>query len=60
MRYDEQDRESSNVEDRRGQGGGGGFRFPGGGGRGIQIPMGRGGGGFSITTLLIIGAIAGG
>ena len=59
MRYDESDRESSNVEDRRGQGGGG-FRFPGGGGgRGIQIPipMGRGGGGFSITTLLIIGAI---
>jgi uncharacterized protein len=59
MRYDESDRESSNVEDRRGQGGG--FRFPGGpgGGRGIQIPipMGRGGGGFSITTLLIIGAI---
>ncbi len=60
MRYDESDRESKNVEDRRGQGGGGGFRFPGGGGgRGIQIPipMGRGGGGFSITTLLIIGAI---
>jgi len=60
MRYDDQDRESSNVEDRRGQGGGGGgFRFPGGGGRGVQIPipMGRGGGGFSITTLLIIGAI---
>jgi predicted metalloprotease len=56
MRYDESDRESSNVEDRRGQRGGGGFRFPGGGGRGIQIPMGRGGG-FSITTLLIIGAI---
>lgn len=59
MRYDESDRESSNVEDRRGQGGGG-FRFPGGGGgRGMQIPipMGRGGGGFSITTLLIIGAI---
>lgn len=56
MRYDESDRESQNVDDRRGQGGGG-FRFPGGGGRGIQIPMGRGGGGFSITTLLIIGAI---
>jgi predicted metalloprotease len=56
MRYDDSDRESSNVEDRRSQGGGG-FRFPGGGGRGIQIPMGRGGGGFSITTLLIIGAI---
>ena len=29
MRYDQNDRESSNVEDRRGQGGGG-FRFPGG------------------------------
>jgi uncharacterized protein len=58
MRYDESDRESSNVEDRRGQAGGG-FGFPGGrGGRGVQIPipMGRGGG-FSITTLLIIGAI---
>ncbi|MFN3743125.1 MAG: neutral zinc metallopeptidase [Hyphomicrobiaceae bacterium] len=57
MRYDESDRESSNVEDRRGQGGG--FNFPGNrGGRGVQIPipMGRGGG-FSITTLLIIGAI---
>ena len=49
MRYDEQDRESSNVEDRRGQGGG----FPGGG---IQIPMG-GKGGFSLTSLLIIGAL---
>ncbi len=66
MRYDEQDRESSNVEDRRGQGGGGMFRFPGGfggsrGGRRVQIPfpMGRGGGrgGFSITTLIIIGVI---
>ncbi|MGL4396407.1 MAG: KPN_02809 family neutral zinc metallopeptidase [Hyphomicrobium sp.] len=50
MRYDEQDRESKNVEDRRGQGGG--FQFPGG--RGIQIP---GGGGFSLTTLLILGAL---
>ena len=66
MRYDDQDRESSNVEDRRGQSGGGGmFRFPGGfgGGRGrrvqIPFPMGRGGrgGGFSITTLIIIGII---
>lgn len=64
MRYDDQDRESSNVEDRRGQSGGGGmFRFPGsgGGGRRVQIPfpMGRGGrgGGFSITTLIIIGII---
>ena len=53
MRYDEQDRESSNVEDRRGMGGGG-FRLPGWGG--IRIPIG-GRGGFSLTTLLIIGAI---
>ncbi len=53
MRYDDQDSESSNVEDRRGQGGGG-FRFPGGGGGGIQIPI---GGGMSLTTLLIIGGI---
>ncbi len=54
MRYDQNDRESSNVEDRRGQdGGGGGFQFPGG--NGIQIPIGKGG--FSITTLLIIGAV---
>mgnify|MGYP001301466326 CR=1 FL=1 len=52
MRYDENDRTSSNVEDRRGQGGG--FGFPGGGG--IQIPIG-GKGGFSLTTLLILGAI---
>lgn len=52
MRYGDEDRESSNVEDRRGQGGG--MRFPGGRG-GIQIPV--GGGGFSLTTLLIIGAI---
>lgn len=53
MRYDDNDRESSNVEDRRGQRGGGPF---GGGRGGIQIPMG-GRGGFSITTLLIIGAL---
>jgi predicted metalloprotease len=52
MRYDQNDRESSNVEDRRGEGGGG-LRFPGGG---MRIPIG-GGGGFSITTLLIIGAL---
>jgi predicted metalloprotease len=50
MRYGDEDHESSNVEDRRGQGG----RFPGGRG-GIQIPI--GGGGMSITTLLILGAI---
>ena len=59
MRYDESDRESSNVEDRRGKRG---FPFPfprrgGGGGRQIRIPIGRGRGGLSITTLLIIGAI---
>ena len=29
MRYNENDEESKNVEDRRGQGGGGMFRFPG-------------------------------
>ncbi|MEM9357267.1 MAG: neutral zinc metallopeptidase [Pseudomonadota bacterium] len=66
MRYDDSDRESSNVEDRRGQGGGGMFRFPGGmGGRGrrvrIPFPMGRGGGrrggGLSLISLLIIGGI---
>jgi predicted metalloprotease len=60
MRYDENDRRSTNVEDRRGEPGGGGgglgFPFPGGNG-GIQIPMGSGRGGFSITWLLIIGAI---
>jgi len=53
MRYDDQDRESSNVEDRRGEGGG--TMFPGAGGGGIPIPLGRGG--FSLTTLLIIGAV---
>ncbi len=51
MRYDENDQESKNVEDRRGQGGGFGG-LPGG----IQIPMG-GRGGMSITSLLIIGVI---
>ena len=56
MRYDDQDRESSNVEDRRGQRGGG--MFPGGGGRGMQIPIPTGGrGGFSFTTMLIVGAL---
>jgi len=55
MRYDDKDRESKNVEDRRGQSGGRGYGFPGGGG-GIQIPIG-GKGGFSLTTMLILGAI---
>jgi uncharacterized protein len=50
MRYGEDDRESTNVEDRRGEGGG---MFRGGGG--IPIPL--GGGGLSITSLLVIGAI---
>lgn len=64
MRYGRDDEESKNVEDRRGQGGGifgGGGMFGGRRGRRIRIPMGRGrsvgGGGFSITTLLIIGAV---
>ena len=61
MRYSDEDRESENVEDRRGQSGGGlggGFPFPGGergAGGGFPFPMGRGG--MSLTTMLIIGAI---
>jgi uncharacterized protein len=50
MRYGEGDRESENVEDRRGQSG-----FPGGGGLPFPIPL--GGGGLSITSLLVIGAV---
>ncbi len=46
MRYDETDKQSTNVEDRRGE--------PGGGG-GMQIPV--GGGGMGLTTMLIVGAI---
>jgi predicted metalloprotease len=49
MRYSDEDRESQNVEDRRGQGGGGMFQ------RGGGIPI--GGGGLSITSVLVIGAI---
>jgi len=45
MRYGEEDRQSDNVEDRRGEGGGGMFR---GGGGGIPIPI--GGGGFHERT----------
>ncbi|MCH9807719.1 MAG: zinc metallopeptidase [Alphaproteobacteria bacterium] len=59
MRYDDQDRRSSNVEDRRSQRRRG-FSFPGmgrsRGGRGMRIPIG-GKGGFSLTTLLILGAV---
>ena len=61
MRLDNE-RPSSNVEDRRGQGGfgrpggfGRGFGFPGGGtGRGVNIPIGRGRGGFSISTIILL------
>ena len=46
-------RESENVEDRRGEGGGFGFPFPGGG---VRFPSGggRGGGGIGIVGLLVI------
>jgi len=47
MRYGEEDRESDNIEDRRGQG------F--GSREGFAIPL--GGGGLSLTSLLVIGAI---
>ena len=49
MKYGDEDRESANVEDRRGQRGG----FPGGG---MRLPIG-GTGGLSLTSLLVIGAI---
>lgn len=49
MKYDPSDQQSSNVEDRRADGG------DAGGGGGIQIPM--GGGGMGLTTMLIVGAI---
>jgi predicted metalloprotease len=53
MRYGEGDRESENVEDRRGRGG----MFPRGGfpGGGIRIPL--GGGGFSFGTIILIGIV---
>jgi predicted metalloprotease len=55
MRYDKNDQESSNVEDRRGDASGGGMSR---GGMQIPIPMGGGGrGGFSLTTMLILGAL---
>lgn len=57
MRYDDSDRKSSNLEDRRGERPRG-FGFPGmgRGGRRIRIPVG-GRGGMSLTTLLILGGI---
>jgi predicted metalloprotease len=51
MRYDAADRESENVEDRRGQRGGG--FFPGGGR--VIIPIGGGGRGLGLGWLLLIG-----
>jgi len=58
MRYGDEDRESDNVEDRRGQGGPA-FRFPGfpGGAEGTRIQIPIGGGGISLSTLLIIGVV---
>lgn len=56
MRYGQRDRESGNVEDRRGQRGPI-FRFPMGGRRGRPMGMPGGGRGISITSLLIIGGI---
>ncbi|MFA5900697.1 MAG: neutral zinc metallopeptidase [Hyphomicrobium sp.] len=56
MRYGDEDRESGNVEDRRGQRGPA-FRFPGGGAGGTRIQIPIGGGGISISTLLIIGVV---
>jgi uncharacterized protein len=49
MRYGEGDRQSENVEDRRGDGGG----FPRGGGMPIRI----GGGGLSLGSLILIGIV---
>jgi predicted metalloprotease len=52
-------KDSSQIEDRRGQGGGGGggmgFPFPGGGGGGMGIPM-KGGGGL-VAILLLLAAM---
>jgi uncharacterized protein len=55
MRLDDE-QASSNIDDRRGQGGG--FGFPGGGGgRQINIPMGGRGGGFSISTIVLLAIV---
>jgi predicted metalloprotease len=54
MRYDQNDQQSSNVEDRRGEDSGGGMTR---GGMPFPIPMGGGRGGFSLTTMLILGAL---
>jgi len=51
-------RQSQNVEDRRGRGGGGGFRFPFPRGGGMRFPSsgggGRRGGGISLLGILVI------
>jgi predicted metalloprotease len=53
MRLDDEEA-SSNIEDRRGQGGGG-FGFPGGGGGGLQLGGGRlGCGGLAIVIVLAL------
>jgi predicted metalloprotease len=52
MRLDDE-QESSNIEDRRGQGGGG-FGFPGGGGRRVRIGGRRGGMGIGTIILMLI------
>jgi hypothetical protein len=52
MRYGEADRQSDQVEDRRGRGGG---IFPGGGGGGVIVPIGFGGRGLGLGWLLLIG-----
>lgn len=54
MRYGDEDRESQNVEDRRGERGPM-FRFPMGGGPGPRIQI--RGGGVSLGTLIIIGIV---
>ena len=52
MRLDDE-KNSENIEDLRGQGGGGGFRFPGGGGR-RRVRMGGKRGGMGIGTIIIM------
>lgn len=54
MRLDDEE-QSSNIEDRRGQGGQGGFGFPGGGGRRVRIGGRRGGMGIGTIIILLIG-----
>ncbi|WP_310497592.1 neutral zinc metallopeptidase [Sandarakinorhabdus sp.] len=53
MRLDDEE-ESANIEDRRGQGGGGGFQLPLGGGGGLQL----GGGKMGLGTIAIVVVLA--